>query len=136
MRLATCIPTLPTELVACLEKCGIRTDADLLFSSPVLDIFRRLPPGTVSLHDLTKYVEVVAELTSAPGISGSDLLQQAQEIQESALEFPSGIPELDELVGGFVGGHVYEISGDRQSGKTVSNFFFIRRHLLIARDRA
>jgi RAD51-like protein 3 len=121
MRLAACVPSIPGELVACLEKCGIRTDADLLFSSPVLDIFRRLPSGTVSLQDLTKYAEIVAELTSAPGISGPDLLRQQRQAQESALDFSSGISELDAIVSGFRGGRVYEISGDKQSGKSVSS---------------
>lgn len=119
MRLAACIPTLPAELVSSLENCGIWTDADLLFSSPVLEIFRRLPSGTVSLQDLTKYIEIVTALASVPGVSGIDLLKQEQESQDSVPRFPSGIPELDEMVGEFIGGHVYEISGDRQSGKTV-----------------
>ncbi|KAF9466479.1 P-loop containing nucleoside triphosphate hydrolase protein [Collybia nuda] len=130
MRLAACVPPLPAELVACFEKCGIRTDADLLFSSPVIDIFRRLPSGTVSLHDLTKYVELVAELASAPGVSGPDLLKQAQEKQDTGSKFPTGMLELDEIVDGFNGGRVYEISGGRHSGKTGLALHVVLRHLM------
>jgi len=119
MRLAALVPSIPEILVASLAQCGIRTDADLLFSAPVFDIFRRLPPGTVTLRDLTKYVDVVAEKLSAPGISAAILLDQELKGEANAPDLLSGVPELDELLGGFGGRRVIEISGDKESGKTV-----------------
>jgi RAD51-like protein 3 len=107
-------------LVESLEQCGIRTDAELLFSAPVFDIFRRLPAGTVTLRDLTKYIDIVAEKTSAPGISAAKLLDLESKARENDPDLLSGVPELDELLGGFGRHRVIEISGDSQSGKTVS----------------
>jgi len=121
MRLSAFVPTLPVDLVTCLEECGIRTEADLLFSGSVLDIFRRLPPGTVSLYELTNYTALVAKMASATGICAVDLLSLA-DVNQGNDDFLSGVSELDELLGGFGGSRVLEISGDKGSGKTVRCF--------------
>ena len=121
MRLAAFVPSIPANLVASLEQCGIRTDTDLLFSAPVFDIFRSLPAGTVTLRDLAKYVDAVAEKVSAPGISAAKLLDLEIQAQKNVSSLQSGVPELDELLGGFGGRRVIEISGDKQSGKSVSS---------------
>lgn len=122
MRLAVLVPSIPENLVETLEQCGIRTDADLLLSAPIFDIFRRLPAGTVTLRDLTKYADIVAEKVSAPGVSAVNLLDLELQAQKDDPDLQSGIPELDELLGGFGGRRVIEISGEKQSGKTVSSY--------------
>jgi RAD51-like protein 3 len=121
MRLAALVPSIPADLVASLEQCGIRTDADLVLSASTFDIFRRLPVGTVTLRDLTRFVDVVAEKASAPGISAAKFLDLELQAQVNDLDFLTGVPKLDELLGGFGGRRVIEISGDRQSGKSVSS---------------
>ncbi|KAG6887822.1 hypothetical protein C0995_012369 [Termitomyces sp. Mi166 len=121
MRLATLVPSLSAELVSNLEKCGVRTDADLLFK-PVVEVYRQLcPESGISLLDLERAVEVTAQLASAPGIAGDELLAQEIQAQAQAPALLSGVAGLDNLLCGFGGCRVIEISGDRQSGKT--NFF-------------
>jgi RAD51-like protein 3 len=132
MRLTALVPSIPENVVTSLERCGIKTDADLLFSAPVFDIFRSLPPGTVTLCDLKRYVDAVAEKVSAPGVSAERLLDLEIQAQENDSSLQSGVPELDHLLGGFGGRRVIEISGEKQSGKTVSSFGMI---LCAAADR-
>ncbi|KAF8121781.1 P-loop containing nucleoside triphosphate hydrolase protein [Boletus edulis] len=120
MRLQSLIPTIPDDLVAALEACGIRTDADLLFSGTPVDIIQRLTPGVVSLADLKTYIGLVAESASAPGIRGDALYtEEIQRRRDYNLDITCGVDELDALVNGFDGGRVFEISGDRGSGKTL-----------------
>lgn len=120
MRLQSLIPTIPSDLVAALEGCGIRTDADLLFSGTPIDILQRLPPRVVGLADLKTYIALVAESASARGIRGDELhTEQLQRRHVYDTDMTCGVDELDALVNGFGGGRVFEISGDRGSGKTV-----------------
>lgn len=120
MRLQSLIPTIPSDLVAILENCGIKTDADLLFSGTPIDILQRLPPGVVSLADLKTYTELVAERASVRGIRGDELYtEELQRRHEYDTDITCGVDELDALVSGFGNGRVFEISGDRGSGKTV-----------------
>lgn len=120
MRLQSLIPTIPSDLVATLEACGIRTDADILFSGTPIDILQRLPPGVISLADLKRYIALVAESASARGISGDELYtEELQRRHAHDMDITCGVEELDALVNGFGGGRVLEISGDRGSGKTV-----------------
>jgi len=56
MRLAA-LPNLSSNLVSGLEQCGIRTEADLLFSGSTLDVFRRLPAETTTLKELAELME-------------------------------------------------------------------------------
>jgi RAD51-like protein 3 len=96
----------------------IRTDTGLLFATPTLDIFKRLPRGTISLQELIDYKDIVAELCAAPAISGYDLLSLENESQRNAIELTSGNQQLDDFLVGLSGGRVIEISGDRGSGKS------------------
>ncbi|KAI6155747.1 P-loop containing nucleoside triphosphate hydrolase protein [Pisolithus tinctorius] len=120
MRLHTLIPTLPADLVSAFESCGIKTDTDLLFfDGSNIELFAKLPRGLVTCGELDKYVSLVAERASAPGIRGDEELESALRKQrEYALETSSGVGKLDELVGGFGSGRVFEISGEKESGKT------------------
>ncbi|KAI6037761.1 P-loop containing nucleoside triphosphate hydrolase protein [Pisolithus marmoratus] len=120
MRLHTLIPTIPADLVSALESCGIKTDTDLLFfDGSNIELFAKLPRGLVTCGELEKYVALVAEHASPPGIRGDEELEAVLRKQrENALELSSGVGELDELVGGFGGGRVFEISGEKESGKT------------------
>lgn len=132
MRLSALIPTLSAELVSSLDACGIKSEADLVFSTP-LDTFNRLPPGTISLHDLKNAISLVANLVSAPGVRGDTLLS---ETQKQKLDFErdgalrSGIVELDRLLDGFGGPRVLEVSGDVGCGKTVGFFAFLSMKML------
>ncbi|KIJ66711.1 hypothetical protein HYDPIDRAFT_26138 [Hydnomerulius pinastri MD-312] len=120
MRLHSLIPTIPPEVVSALEACGIRTDTDLLFSGTAIKILQRLPNGVVCLADLEKYIVLVAESVSAPGTRGDEecAKEPPKGSQNLALELTSGVNELDELVGGFGNSRVFEVSGEKGSGKT------------------
>lgn len=120
MRLQSLIPAIPSDFVAVLEPCGIRTDTDLLFFGTPIDILQKLPPGTVSLADLKTYIGLVAESASARGIRGDELYtEELQRRRDYDTDITCGVDELDALVSGFGNGRVFEISGDRGSGKTV-----------------
>ncbi|KAH0833104.1 hypothetical protein J3R83DRAFT_12097 [Lanmaoa asiatica] len=119
MRLQSLIPTIPSDLVAVLEACGIRTEADLLFSGTPIDILQRIPPAVVSLADLKTYIGLVAEHASPRGIRGDELYtEELQRRRDYDTDITCGVDELDALVSGFGNGRVFEISGDRGSGKT------------------
>ncbi|KIK99168.1 hypothetical protein PAXRUDRAFT_823068 [Paxillus rubicundulus Ve08.2h10] len=136
MRLQSLIPTIPNDFVAALESCGIKTDIDLLFSGTTIEVLQRLPPGVVTLADLEKYTGLVAESASAPGIRGDK--QYADELRrhhEEATDLASGVGELDALVGGFGNSRVFEISGEKGSGKTALALQIALR-LLVAHTQA
>jgi RAD51-like protein 3 len=115
MRLRSLAP-LPTNLVSSLDECGIKTETDLLFSNTTVDVFRKLPPGTTSLHELNNYTALVAERASAFHTRADDLL----ELKPFYHDLVTGVPELDSLLAGLGGSQVLEIAGDKDSGKTVS----------------
>lgn len=120
MRLQSFIPAIPRDLVAALEACGIRTDTDFLFSGTPIDILQRLPSGVISLADLKTYIALVTETASARGIRGDALYTEELQRQcDYDTDLSCGVDELDALVGGFGNGRVFEISGDKGSGKTV-----------------
>lgn len=120
MRLESLVPSIPPELVAALDNsCGIRTDTDILFFDSGLDIIKRLPLGTVTFSDLEKFTQLVAERASAPGRRGDQILAETSGRNEKHFRASCGVLELDDLVGGFGGSRVIEISGDKGSGKTV-----------------
>ncbi|KAF8211447.1 P-loop containing nucleoside triphosphate hydrolase protein [Mycena galopus ATCC 62051] len=126
MRLAACVPTIPAHLVSGLETCGIRTDADLLFSGSTLEIFRRLPPGTTTLRELARCTALVANLASVPGQSAADLMKDPNDD-----DLLSGLPQLDEILHGLATpGHLIEISGDKGSGKTSLLLQLVLNHLV------
>ncbi|KAF9234124.1 P-loop containing nucleoside triphosphate hydrolase protein [Melanogaster broomeanus] len=119
MRLHSLVPTIPSDLVAALEDCGIRTDTDLLFSGTTIEVLKKLAPGVVSFADLEKYTRLVAENASAPGIRGDKVYAEVlRRRDEDAIDLVTGVTELDALVGGFGDSRVFEISGDKSSGKT------------------
>ncbi|KAG6330418.1 hypothetical protein ID866_8670 [Astraeus odoratus] len=120
MRLHVLIPTIPADLISALETCGIKTDTDLLFfPRSRIELLAQLPPGLVSLKDLERYTSLVAEHASAPCTRGNEELNAVlSRRHEKAVEMSSGVQELDALVEGFGGGRVFEISGDKGSGKT------------------
>ncbi|KAG1821889.1 P-loop containing nucleoside triphosphate hydrolase protein [Suillus subaureus] len=119
MRLESVVPSIPAELVAALDhSCGIRTDTDLLFFGSSIDIIKKLPLGTVTLSDLEKFTELVAEKASVPGHRGDEILAGTGRISEKHPQATCGVKELDELVGGFGDPRVFEISGAKGSGKT------------------
>jgi RAD51-like protein 3 len=119
MRLVTLVPTvLSSDLAVLLGKCGIRTDTDLLFSSTI-EIYRQLPINSISLAGLEELRARVAEVASATGYSGLELLQQQDAVRGKFVSLSSGVAEIDDLLGGFGGCRVLEISGNVQSGKTV-----------------
>ncbi|KAG1872111.1 P-loop containing nucleoside triphosphate hydrolase protein [Suillus tomentosus] len=135
MRLASVVPLIPAELVAALDhSCGIRTDTDLLFFGSSLDIIKRLPLGTVTLSDLQKFTELVAEQASVPGYRGDEILAGTARTYEKHPQVSCGVKELDELVGGFGGSRVFEISGAKGSGKTALALQVVIQHLLCDAD--
>ena len=121
MRLKAITPKLPANLTTAPEDSGIRTDADLLFNSgTAMQLYEKLPQGTVTLAELEGYIKRVAEVVSAHMLTGESLL--AQEIEQGSTFIPisTGIPQLDQIVNGRYGPKVLEISGDHGTGKTVS----------------
>lgn len=122
MRLRTVIPPLPDELITALEECDIRTDADLMFSGSAIEIYDRISPCTTSLAELTQWIRQVTSAASYPGICGfqSYKREKARHEDYPTDDYSSGVSELDNLLGGFGGFRIIEISGDRGSGKSVS----------------
>ena len=119
MRLSNLVPSIPGPLVASLEAIGIRTEVDLIFSAPTFDVFRCLPPGTVTLQELINYTSVAAELCAAPGASAFEIFSQEEAARCNEVQLQSGNSELDALLQGLGGCKVIEISGDKGSGKSV-----------------
>jgi RAD51-like protein 3 len=122
MRLAL-FPFLPGDLVSSLQHIGIRTDSDILFSASTTDILQRLPPGTTTLRDLNNYIAQLTDKCAAIGVRGDTLLalEHEKKEQELDLDLGSGVEDLDTLLNGFGGSRVFEISGEKASGKTVSS---------------
>ncbi|KAF8150690.1 P-loop containing nucleoside triphosphate hydrolase protein [Crassisporium funariophilum] len=128
MRLSNLVSTVPAQLVACLDAIGIRTEMDLLFSASPFEIFRQLPAGTISLQELEEYIDSVAKLCAAPGLSGYDLLlEELAGVQK--FELISGNEELDHFLSGLGGGRVIEISGDYGTGKSTLALNLVLRNL-------
>ncbi|EMD34019.1 hypothetical protein CERSUDRAFT_159414, partial [Gelatoporia subvermispora B] len=128
MHLSELISTLPQSLVDALDALGIRTDADLLFSCPSNEIFKKLPTGTISLRDFSTLISDVAELASAPSTLGHEIYGAEAKRREDLYEedFRTGLPMLDEILGGLIPPRVIEVSGDRGSGKTATSQFVLR----------
>ncbi|KAJ7584216.1 hypothetical protein C8J56DRAFT_952965 [Mycena floridula] len=106
MRLSTIphlVPEDTVDLLFHLEECGIRTDSELVFSATPFDLFKKLPPGTISLQDLTQFI---ADVSTTPVIRAVDLLDKPVE------RLASSLPLLQSLSG------VTEISGNSGSGKS------------------
>jgi RAD51-like protein 3 len=119
MRLSNLIPSLPQDLIGALEKIGIRTEMDLLFSSSALDIYNRLPAGSITFQDLSYYIELTAELCAAPGASARDLWLLEDEARRKDVQLATGDEEFDLFLSGLGSRRILELSGDSGSGKTV-----------------
>lgn len=121
MRLRAVTPALPDALISSLEECGIRTDADLMFSGTAMQLYEKLPQGTITLVELEKHIQDTIRCVSAEGARGDELLAQEEEkyLTRAPGRISSGIPELDQMIIGYNGPRVLEISGDHGSGKTV-----------------
>jgi RAD51-like protein 3 len=117
MRLSA-IPELPAALAKSLEEHGIRTDAMLLSMLP-MDIIRKLPLGSITLGEINHCKEIAARVSAAPGQSASSLLKSVpQKLSSMNIELP---PSL-EPVNLYLSPHsnkVVELSGDRNSGRSV-----------------
>jgi hypothetical protein len=128
MRLAVLKPPLEPLLLQSLKELDITTSADLVLPSAnvplnlhLRSIFTRLPPNTTQFSDLLELANHVSASSSAPSISGTELLEQerVKRAQNPADEFASGVDKLDNIAGGFAGGRVLEITGTPSTGKTV-----------------
>ena len=125
MRLAASLAIAP-DVSEALASLGILTDTDLLFGPPPHELLNRLPPGALTLRQLQGAIESISAASSSKGLSVDDLLSSSAAAQQEADAAPSshastGLPDLDTMLGngGFVHGRVYEISGDKWTGKTV-----------------
>lgn len=121
MRIQAVVPPPPQSLSSALTQIGVRTDSDLLFSAPPVDIFLKLPPDTISLHDFNDFVMRVAQQAAAPAIT-ADMLFEQEKTKDGADLFAEptiGVKCLDELLGGLAPPRIIEVSGDRGSGKSV-----------------
>lgn len=121
MRLKSIVPPLAETLLAALDDCNIRTDSDLLFSGTPLQIYEKLPQGTISLGDLERHIRNLIEYLAAPAIRANELLVQ-EKVRHDASGYGTiscGVSELDKLTDGYSGPKVLEISGDHGSGKSV-----------------
>ena len=125
LRLNSITPSLPGDLMLALEEIGVKTDVDLLFSESTTELFAKLPPGIVSLRDFNHIIAQVTKSAAAPPIRADEYLETETHLRENlfVVEDALGcdVPELDRLVGMFSTPRVFEISGDRGSGKTVSH---------------
>ncbi|PCH42226.1 nucleoside triphosphate hydrolase protein [Wolfiporia cocos MD-104 SS10] len=129
MRLQSLVPHIPQNLIDVLSACGIKTDTDILFASG--DVFSKLPPGTVSLQEFHSLVEHVAERAAAPSVCGDIMLAQQRDIRNEYMHgnILSGVPQLDEILGGLHPPRVVEISGDKGSGKSSFALQVVLRYL-------
>lgn len=120
---------LPTDLLTALTSLGISSDFDLLFNfGSSLEIWRRLPPGLISLQEFERCTKDALAQASAVGVTCDKLYAQAVESSQMKL----GLPALDAVLGGVFGPRrVLEISGDHGSGKSV-RFLFNANHLYLS----
>ena len=122
MRLRVISPRLPDALIDALEQCNIRTDTDLMFTGTAMQIYEKLPPGTVTLAELEKIIQDAICSAAVQGLSCDELILIEEEKRSTAGSYrlDCGVPALDELINGYSGPRVLEISGERGSGKSVS----------------
>ncbi|EIW84090.1 hypothetical protein CONPUDRAFT_142527, partial [Coniophora puteana RWD-64-598 SS2] len=131
MRLQALVPHLPQDLVSAWAEIGIRTDTDLLFSGSAVDILSRLPEGSIRLAQLRDYIALVAQQSSSPAIRGDELLEQElAPSQISTFCLTAGVPEIDSLLETSERSLVYEISGDRGSGKSILALHLVLQQLV------
>lgn len=110
MRLASAPHVVPPELASELAKVGIITSSDLLFREKPLDVYQKLPQGTIALRELRALILRVAKLCAAP---------ESPLTSHTSVLLPSGLPCFDTITNFFDEAPISEIAGDANSGKTV-----------------
>lgn len=118
MRLGT-ILELPPGITTPLEEHGIKTDNDLISMTP-MDILRILPPGTITLGEISRCKDIVARASAASGYSANSLMRLSPSVLSSTLS--TALPlSLDPIKHYLVAhsGRVVELSGHRDSKKSV-----------------
>jgi hypothetical protein len=119
MRLSSLSPeVLPTTLVDALRTLGIVSDADLLFSAPALEIWRKLPPDLIPLFEFEGCVKAVMLRCAVPGLVASEVGGRPVTNQLKS-EISTGVGDLDNLLGTTLRDSVVEISGRHGSGAAV-----------------
>ncbi|KAH9944979.1 P-loop containing nucleoside triphosphate hydrolase protein [Epithele typhae] len=125
MRLQQLSPPLDPAFVALLAEINVRTDTDLLLGADSTQLFARLPDGHgLSLRAFRDHVQHATTLAAAQPEFGDAVFAREQALKADAQfaedpEVGTGIPALDELLGGgFAPPVVVEVSGDTGSGKT------------------
>jgi hypothetical protein len=121
-QLSNFTPSLPETFLANLSALNIRTAPDLVFSSPA-ELFKKLPPGSITFPELSRHIAHVRNAFAGPALTGDQLIVRELDARAGLASVRSGLPALDELVGntfgGASGGRIVEISGTGASGKTV-----------------
>ncbi|KAI0346291.1 P-loop containing nucleoside triphosphate hydrolase protein [Trametopsis cervina] len=137
MRLRSIKPPLPEALLVALEGCDIRTDADLMLRQSIaLDIWKKIPPGVLSMSEVESYVRDIISRTSTSVLCGKDLAWLEAQQDAARAKLATGVPQLDEIINGVNGPKVLEISGDHGSGKTALALNIVARHLIAYPDYA
>ncbi|KAI0034216.1 P-loop containing nucleoside triphosphate hydrolase protein [Vararia minispora EC-137] len=123
---------IPQALLSAFASLNISCIADLI-SIPPTALFRRLPKGCTSLHEVKDAIASVRNAMASRGYKADELCQELEEEEEGAERVMCGIGALDALLGGDFGrkgkGKVVEIAGDSGSGKTVLALHIVLAHL-------
>ena len=124
MRLTSLSPeVLPTPLVDALRALGVVSEADLLFSATTLEIWRKLPQHLMPLFEFERCVNAVMLLCAVPGSVAAAEVDERPAPDQSESETPTGVADLDNLLGTTLRDSVVEISGRHGSGAAVRAFF-------------
>jgi hypothetical protein len=115
MRLSSLSPdVLPATLIDALRTLGIVSDADLFFSATPLEIWRKLPPNSVPLSEFERCVKTVMLQCSVPGFIAAEV--DGRPVSNPLEpEIPTGVGDLDQLLGTTLQDSVVEISGRSRS---------------------
>lgn len=108
----------PAAVISALQAVGIRTSHDFIFSCTIQELWKRLPPDTITGTELQSLRNELLDMLAAPGVSGDVELEREEETARAPAS--TGIPDLDNICGGLDIGEVVEISGGRKAGKSVS----------------
>ncbi|KAI0067344.1 P-loop containing nucleoside triphosphate hydrolase protein [Artomyces pyxidatus] len=135
--LASFSPPIPTALLEHLAAINIRSAPDLIFSDTET-LLRGLPRGITTLSELKTCIARVIALVAAEGVSADQLYKA--EVSAEGEQVMSGISELDDLLGGGLGGvgngRVIEVSSDSGGGKTAFALHVVMRHLSLHENAA
>ena len=113
---------LPTALVDALRTLGIVSDADLFFSATPLEVWRKLPPGLMSLSEFERRVKAVMIQCAVPGFVATEAGGRPAPDQVKP-GITTGVDNLDNLLGATLRESVVEISGRHGSGAAVRSHF-------------